>query len=421
MVRISASDEPRGRGVGRELTNAVIAGGGPAGMMLGLLLARAGVGVAVLEKHADFFRDFRGDTVHPSTLEILYELGVLDEFLRLPHSKVRTLTGQIGETTLRLADFSHLPVHCKFLVLMPQWDFLNFLAERGRAYPSFRLEMEAEVSGLLVDGDGVAGVRVKTPMGERTLRADLVVAADGRDSHVRAAAGLRAIDFGSPMDVLWMRLSKQPGDPEQLFGRIDFGRIFVMLDRNDYWQCGLVIQKGGFEEIRRRGIDALRTDLVEINPFLRDRVTELRDWDDIKLLTVQVNRLREWYRPGLLCIGDAAHAMSPIGGVGINLAIQDAVAAANILIPEFRRGATIPIAALRRVQARRELPTRITQRAQLMIQNNVIKRVLGRQGRMKPPLIVRALGAIPVLQRIPARLLGLGFRREHLIRLSTSV
>lgn len=382
-------------------------------MMLGFLLARAGVGITVLEKHADFFRDFRGDTVHPSTLEILYELGLIDEFLELPHSKVRKLTGQIGDTTLTLADFSHLPVHCKFLVLMPQWDFLNFLAERARVYPSFHLEMEAEVSGLLFDGDRVAGVRVKAPHGERTLGADLVVAADGRDSHVRAAAGLQPIDFGAPMDVLWMRLSKQSGDPDQLFGRIDFGRIFVMLDRGEYWQCGLVIQKGGFAEIRRRGIDALRVDIVEMNPFLRDRVTELRDWDDIKLLTVQVNRLREWYRPGLLCIGDAAHAMSPIGGVGINLAIQDAVAAANILIPEFRRGSTVPVDALRRVQERRELPTRITQRLQLMIQNNVIKRVLGRRGRMKPPLLVRALGAIPVLQRLPARLVGLGFRREH--------
>ena len=394
----------------------VIAGGGPAGMMLGLLLARAGISVTVLEKHADFFRDFRGDTVHPSTLEILHELGVVDQFLELPHSKVRTLTGQIGETTLRLADFSHLPVHCKFLVLMPQWDFLNFLAERARAHPSFRLEMKAEVSGLLFEGDSVAGVRVQTSQGERTLRADLVVAADGRDSRVRAAAGLQAIDFGAPMDVLWMRLSRKPGDPEQVFGRIDFGRIFVMLDRGHYWQCGLVIQKGGFAEIERRGIDALRRDIVEMNAFLRDRVAELRDWGDIKLLTVQVNRLREWYRPGLLCIGDAAHAMSPIAGVGINLAIQDAVAAANILIPEFRRGSPIPIEALRRVQQRRELPTRITQRAQLVIQNNVIKRVLGRRGRMKPPLVVRVLGAVPLLQRIPARLIGLGFRREHVVQ-----
>ena len=396
--------------------NCVIAGGGPAGMMLGFLLARAGVGVTVLEKHADFFRDFRGDTVHPSTLEILYELGVLDEFLRLPHSKVRTLTGQIGETTLRLADFSHLPVHCKFLVFMPQWDFLNFLAEQARAYGSFSLEMRAEVTGLLFDGESVGGVRVRTPGGERERRAELVVAADGRDSQVRAAAGLQSIDFGAPMDVLWMRLSKKPGDPEQLFGRIDFGRIFVMLDRGDYWQCGLVIRKGGLAEIQQRGIDALRADIVELNPFVCDRVTELRDWSDIKLLTVQVNRLREWYRAGLLCIGDAAHAMSPIGGVGINLAVQDAVAAADILIPELRRGSRIPIDALRRVQRRRELPTRVTQGAQLIIQNNVIKRVLGRRGRMKPPLVVRALGAIPVLQRIPARLIGLGFRREHVTR-----
>lgn len=385
-------------------------------MMLGFLLARAGISVTVFEKHSDFFRDFRGDTVHPSTLEILYELGLIEQFLKLPHSKVRKLTGQIGDTTLILADFSHLPVHCKFLAFMPQWDFLNFLAEQGRKYPSFKLEMDAEVTGLVFDGESVVGVRVKTPSGEREVRADLVVAADGRDSHMREEARLQPIDFGSPMDALWMRLSKRAGDPEQLFGRIDFGRVFVMLDRGDYWQCALVIPKGAFDEIRRVGIDALRADIVQMNPFLKDRVSELRDWDDVKLLTVQVNRLREWCRPGLLCIGDAAHAMSPIAGVGINLAVQDAVAAANILIPEFRRGSKIPIEGLRRVQARRQLPTRITQRVQLLIQNNIIKRVLGTRGRrMKPPLVVRALGAIPVLQRIPARLIGLGFRREHVI------
>ena len=383
--------------------------------MLGYLLGRAGISVTVLEKHADFFRDFRGDTVHPSTLEILYELGLINEFLKLPHSRVRKLTGQIGDTTLVLGDFSHLPVHCKFLAFMPQWDFLNFLADQGRKYPLFQLEMEAEVTGLVFDGQRVIGVRVKTSKGEREMRADLVVAADGRDSHVREEAGLQPIDFGSPMDALWMRLSKRAGDPEQLFGRIDFGRVFVMLDRGDYWQCALVIPKGGFDEIRRGGIDALRADIVQMNPFLKDRVSEIRDWDDVKLLTVQVNRLREWYRPGLLCIGDAAHAMSPIAGVGINLAVQDAVAAANILIPEFRRGSSIPIEALRRVQQRRELPTRITQRVQLLIQNNIIKRVLGRRGRMKPPLVVRALGTFPVLQRIPARLIGLGFRREHIV------
>ncbi|HEY3133509.1 MAG TPA: FAD-dependent oxidoreductase [Gemmatimonadaceae bacterium] len=392
-----------------------IAGGGPAGMMLGFLLARAGVAVTVLEKHADFFRDFRGDTVHPSTLEILYELGLIDAFLKVPHSKVRKLTGQIGDTTLTLADFSHLPTHCKFLVFMPQWDFLNFLAGQAKAFACFKLEMEAEATGLVFDDDRVVGVRVKAPRGERELRADLVVAADGRDSHLREAAGLQTIDFGSPMDALWMRLSKIPGDPEQLFGRIDFGRVFVMLDRGDYWQCAMVIPKGGIAEIQRRGIDAFRADIVEMNPFLEDRVNELRDWNDIKLLTVQVNRLPQWYRSGLLCIGDAAHAMSPIGGVGINLAIQDAVAAANYLVPEFRRGTTISTEPLRRVQERRELPTRITQRVQLIIQNNVIKRVLGARGqRMKPPLIVRALGAIPLLQRIPARLVGLGYRRERI-------
>jgi 2-polyprenyl-6-methoxyphenol hydroxylase-like FAD-dependent oxidoreductase len=400
----------------RESVNCVIAGGGPAGMMLGYLLARAGVSVRVLEKHADFFRDFRGDTVHPSTLEILDELGIVDDFLKLPHSEVRKLTVQIGATTLQIADFNHLPVRCKFLAFMPQWDFLNFLAERGREFPSFHLEMEAVVTGLLLDGGRVTGVRVKTPRGEREVGADIVIGADGRDSHVRETAGLRSIDFGSPMDALWMRLSKKAGDPDQLFGRVDFGRVFVMLDRGDYWQCALVIAKGAFADIQRRGIEALRADIVEMIPFLKNRVAELRDWDDVKLLTVQVNRLREWYRSGLLCIGDAAHAMSPIGGVGINLAIQDAVAAANILVPELLRGSTISTETLRKVQARRELPTRITQRVQLLVQKTVITRVLASSGSMKPPLAFRTLGAIPFLRRIPARMVGLGFRREHVAK-----
>jgi 2-polyprenyl-6-methoxyphenol hydroxylase-like FAD-dependent oxidoreductase len=397
----------------------LIAGGGPAGMMLGLLLARAGVRVTVLEKHADFFRDFRGDTIHPSTLEIIEEIGLLDELLKLPHQKARLLTGQIGEMTLTLADFTSLPVTCNFIAFMPQWDFLNFLAEKARAYENFKLEMDFEVTGLLSEGDRVTGVRVQTPAGVTEIRADLVVGADGRSSIVRETAGLESIEFGAPMDVLWMRLSRKPTDPSQLFGRIDFGRIFVMIDRGDYWQCALVIRKGAFETIRARGIQDLRDGIVQMNPFLTDRVAELRSWDDVKLLTVQVDRLREWFRPGLLCIGDAAHAMSPVAGVGINLAIQDAVAAANILIPAFRRNSSIRTDTLKEVQARRELPTRVVQRAQLLIQNNIITRVLDRTGRMKPPLAIRALGAFPLLRRIPARLVGLGFRREHVARYTT--
>jgi len=382
-------------------------------MMLGLLLARAGVHVTVLEKHADFFRDFRGDTVHPSTLEIVEEMGYLDDFLELPHQKAFLVTGQIGETTLALADFAHLPVTCKFIVFMPQWDFLNFLAGKARPYENFRLELNAEVTGLLTEGERVTGVRIKSPGGERELRADLVVGADGRNSLVRETAGLESIEFGAPMDVLWMRLSRKPTDPSQLFGRIDFGKIFVMIDRGDYWQCALVIRKGAFQDIQSRGIASLHADILQMNPFLSDRVGELKTWDDIKLLTVQVDRLREWCKPGLLCIGDAAHAMSPVAGVGINLAIQDAVAAANILIPAFRNGTGISIETLKKVQERRELPTRVVQRVQLFVQDNIITRVLDRQGRMKPPLAVRALGVFPILRRIPARLMGLGFRREH--------
>ena len=394
-----------------------IAGGGPAGMMLGLLLARSGIRVTVLEKHSDFFRDFRGDTIHPSTLEILDELGMLDEFLKLPHQEVRQLRGQIGDTTLTLADFTHLPVRCKFLAFMPQWDFLNFLAERARVYPGFQLEMESEVTGLTFDGERVTGVRVRTPAGVREVSADLVVGTDGRESTVRAAAALPSIEFGAPMDVLWMRISRKPSDPRQLLGRVDYGQIFVMIDRGDYWQCGLVVRKGALAEIQRRGLDALRADILRLAPFLGERVGELRDWNDIKLLTVQVDRLRRWYRDGVLCIGDAAHAMSPVAGVGINLAIQDAVAAANILVPALRHSGTVSNAALAAVQERRELPTKVTQRAQLLIQNGIIRRVLGRgrEGRMSPPLVIRILGGVPLFRRIPARLVGLGFRREHVM------
>lgn len=392
-----------------------IAGGGPAGMMLGLLLARSGIRVQVLEKHSDFFRDFRGDTIHPSTLEILDELGMLDEFLKLPHQEVRQLRGQIGDTTLTLADFTHLPVRCKFLAFMPQWDFLNFLAHRASVYPGFQLEMESEVTGLTFDGERVTGVRVRTPAGVREVSADLVVGTDGRESTVRAAAALPSIEFGAPMDVLWMRISRKPSDPGQLLGRVDYGQIFVMIDRGDYWQCGLVVRKGALAEIQRRGLDALRADIRRLAPFLGERVSELRDWNDIKLLTVQVDRLRRWYRDGVLCIGDAAHAMSPVAGVGINLAIQDAVAAANILVPALRDSGTVSNSALAAVQDRRELPTKVTQGAQLLIQNGIIRRVLGREGRMSPPLIIRILGGVPLFRRIPARLVGLGFRREHVM------
>ncbi|HEX6626384.1 MAG TPA: FAD-dependent oxidoreductase [Gemmatimonadaceae bacterium] len=391
-----------------------IVGGGPAGMMLGLLLARSGITVRVLEKHADFFRDFRGDTVHPSTLEILAELGILDDFLKLPHQEVRQLSGQIGDTTLTLADFTHLPVRAKFIAFMPQWDFLNFIAERARIYPQFSLETNTEVTGLCFDGDRVIGVHAKTPTGDQDRLADLVVGADGRTSTVRQAAGLKSTDFGAPMDVLWMRIPREPTDPNQLLGRIDYGQVFVLIDRGDYWQAGLVVGKGTYEEIRQRGLPALRDDIVRLAPFFGTRVNALKTWEDVKLLTVQVDRLQKWYRDGLLCIGDAAHAMSPVAGVGINLAIQDAVAAANFLVPALRNTGKATNAVLDEIQKRRELPTRIVQTAQLAIQNGIIRRVLGRQGqRLSPPWIIRLLGAVPLLRRIPARLVGLGFRREH--------
>jgi len=390
----------------------VVAGGGPAGMMLGLLLARAGVSVVVLEKHADFLRDFRGDTIHPSTLEVMYELGVLDEFLKRPHQEVRQLTGRVAGERVTIGDFTHLPTHCKFLALMPQWDFLDFLAEKARAFKTFELRMEHEISGLIEEGGRIVGVRVKTPTGPQEIRADLVVGADGRQSVVRAQAGLVVDNLGAPIDVLWMRLSRRADDPGQVFGYVEGGHIFVMFDRGDYWQCAFVIQKGGFDDLKRRGMDAFRETLASIEPTLRDRLGELGDWSDVKLLTVLVDRLRRWHRPGLLCIGDAAHAMSPIGGVGINLAIQDAVAAANILAGPLARGACSD-ADLARVQERRDWPTRVVQRVQVLAQERVIGPALSGKGPQQLPFALKLLRWFPMLRRIPARLVGIGVRPEH--------
>src|SRR6476620_1235710 len=315
-----------------------IAGGGPAGMMLGLLLARAGVDVLVLEKHADFLRDFRGDTLHPSTLEVMHELGLLEGLLGLPHQKVTRLRGQFGDLALTVADFSHLPTQCRFIAFMPQWDFLNFLAKEGGRYPTFQLRMRTEVTDLIEEAGVIVGVRAQTANGSLEVRASLVVSADGRHSAIRRRAGLPVEEFGAPMDVLWFRLPRRSSDPEDPIGRFDTGRIFIMLNRGQYWQCGFAIHKGSLDQLQARGLQAFRDNVAQLAPFLADRVGELQDWEAIKLLTVQVDRLRQWYRRGLLCIGDAAHAMSPVGGVGINLAIQDAVAAANRLADPLARG-----------------------------------------------------------------------------------
>ena len=394
-------------------TRCCIAGGGPAGMMLGVLLARAGIPVIVVEKHADFFRDFRGDTVHPSTLEVMYELGVLDEFLARPHSEMREARGMIGDQRVTIADFTHLPVHAPFIAMVPQWDFLDFLAQFGRRYPAFQLCMRAEVFELIERDGRINGVRVATPEGAIDIAADLVVGADGRTSTVRSLARLPIQELGAPIDVLWMRLPKAAGD-ERLaaLGNIRTGAVLVMLDRGDYWQCAYVIAKGAYEELRRRGLDAFRASIVDVVPFLADRVSAIGSWNDVKLLTVRIDRLRQWHRPGLLCIGDAAHAMSPIGGVGINLAIQDAVAAANLLYGPLHRG--VPSAAeLQAVQRRRELPTRITQRMQVIVQKGVLVPTLQAKGPVKVPLVARLLNKYPMLRRIPARLVGMGFRPEH--------
>lgn len=389
-----------------------VAGGGPAGMMLGLLLARAGVDVLVLEKHADFLRDFRGDTIHPSTLEIMHELGLLEDLLKLPHQKAPRLNARVGGLALTVADFTHLPTRCGFIAFMPQWDFLNLLAERGARYPTFMLRMRAEVTGLIEEAGRVVGLHAMTPDGPLEVRTGLVIGADGRHSVVRARAGLKVDEFGAPMDVLWFRLSRRPGDPEDPVARFEMGRIFIMLNRGEYWQCGFVIPKGSFAQLQETGLPAFRDSLAQLAPFAADRVGDIQNWDALKLLTVLVDRLPRWYRPGLLCIGDAAHAMSPIGGVGINLAIQDAVAAANVLAAPLRAD-RLTTDHLDLVQQRRELPTRIIQRLQIFVQKRVITRVLSGVGKFSPPLFIRLIARFPFLSRIPARLIGIGFRPEH--------
>ncbi|MCV9939092.1 FAD-dependent oxidoreductase [Boseaceae bacterium BT-24-1] len=396
----------------QESTTCCIAGGGPAGMMLGFLLARAGVDVIVLEKHADFLRDFRGDTIHPSTMEVMHELGLLEEFLTLPHVREDDIVARFGKEDITVADFSLLPVRAPFIAFMPQWDFLDFLADHGRTYPNFRLLMQTKATGLIEENGYVAGVTTEAPEGLLEIRADLVVAADGRRSDVRAAAGFAVTELGAPMDVLWFRLSRRPDEPAQAFGQVAAGRFFIRLNRGDYWQCAFIIPKGSLDKLRAAGLDAFKAGLVALAPELADRSGELISWDDIKLLSVAVDRLERWWRPGLLCIGDAAHAMSPIGGVGINLAIQDAVAAANLLARSLReRGLTDNDLAA--VQKRREWPAKITQAAQIAIQNRVITPLLAADKPVAPPWPLRLLQRFPVLRRLPARMVGIGVRPEH--------
>ncbi len=390
-----------------------IVGGGPAGMMLGYLLGRAGIDVVVLEKHADFFRDFRGDTVHPSTLQVMDELGLSDGFLKLPHQRLQKMDGMFGGTSVRIADLSRLNAKFPFIAFMPQWDFLNFLRESGKKFASLKVMMSAEATDLMQDGDRIAGVRAKTPEGMIDIEADLTIACDGRHSLVRERAGLAVEEIGAPMDVLWFRAGKRANETESVFARVDPGSMMVTFDRGDYWQCAYVIAKGQYDAVKARGLPALLDDVARMAPILKSGLADVKGWDDVKLLTVAINRLTRWTRPGLLCIGDAAHAMSPIGGVGVNLAVQDAVATANLLAAKLVSGCP-PEDELDAVRRRREFPVRMTQRMQVVAQNNIVSAALKPGGApLKAPFAVRLITAVPWLQGITARFIGLGVRPEH--------
>jgi len=390
-----------------------VAGGGPAGMMLGYLLGRAGVDTVVLEKHADFLRDFRGDTVHPSTLAIMQQLGLIDDFLKLPHSKLHAMSAEFGDTLVKIADFSRVPTPFKFIALMPQWDFLNFLADKGRRFPTLHVRMSTEVNTLIERDGRVVGVNAMGPEGALEIHADLVVGCDGRSSTVRKASGLQVQDLGAPIDVLWFRLSKKPGDPEQILGHLGRDEMLVTIDRNDYWQCAYVIAKGGIDDVHAKGLPSFRCSVAAGARFLADRVDELTSFDDVKLLRVSLDRLTTWFKPGLICIGDAAHAMSPVGGVGINLAIQDAVATANILAAKLLRK-TVSVADLEKVQRRRLFPVKVIQRVQAAIHDRVLKqRVVGNAPPLTVPLAVKLLNANAWLRRWPAQFLGVGVRPEN--------
>ena len=382
-------------------------------MMLGYLLGRAGIDVVVLEKHADFFRDFRGDTVHPSTLQVMDELGLIDGFLKLPHQRLQKMDGLFGGTAVRIADLSRLRVKYPFIAFMPQWDFLNFLRESGKRFASLKVMMSTEAVDLIKRGDAIAGVRAKTPEGMIDIEADLTVACDGRHSLVRERAGLEVEEFGAPMDVLWFRAGKAPNESERVFARVDPGKMMVTFDRGDYWQCAYIIAKGQYDAVKARGLPALLDDIVRMAPILKTGIAEVKSWDDIKLLTVAINRLKRWTRPGLLCIGDAAHAMSPVGGVGVNLAVQDAVATANILAAKLVQGYRSE-EELDEVRKRREFPVRMTQRMQVVMQNNIVSMALKPGGEpLQVPLAMRLITAVPWLQGITARFIGLGVRPEH--------
>jgi len=399
-------------------TKCCVVGGGPAGMMLGYLLGRAGIETLVLEKHADFFRDFRGDTVHPSTLQVMDELGLIDGFLKLPHQELQRMEGRFGTQSICIGDLRRLKVKYPFIAFMPQWDFLNFLRESGGRFASLNVMMNANATDLIWSDDQVVGVKADTPEGPVEIRAALTIGCDGRHSVIRQSAGLEVEEIGAPMDVLWFRAGRRENENESLFARVQPGKMLVTFDRGDYWQCAYVIAKDQFDAVKARGLDVFRNDVIGMAPVLSAGMADVKSWDDVKLLTVAINRLKRWTLPGLLCIGDAAHAMSPVGGVGVNLAIQDAVATANLLAAKLAavkdsRGCPSED-DLDAVRRRRTFPVRMTQTMQVVVQNNIISVALkpGNQP-LRAPLFARLVNAIPWLQGITARFVAIGVRSEH--------